>query len=61
MKRIVHTAVYKQKMNQYNKALKHYGQNSDQLLSEQATELSKFNNYVDAIFIKLQIPSNLAK
>ena len=41
MKRIVHTAVYKQKLNQYNETLKYYGQYIDQLLSEKVTELTK--------------------
>ena len=49
-KRIVHTAVNKQKLTQYNNALKQHEQYINQPLSEQATELNKkiFTN-VDAI------------
>ena len=43
-------------MNQYNEALKHYEQSFDQLLSEDAAELTKSNNNVDAIVKKLQTP-----
>ena len=57
-KRIVHTAVYKQNVNQYNEALKQY---IDQLLSDQATELIKITNFVDAIVINLQTSAQLAK
>ena len=45
--RLVHTAVYKQKLNQYNEALKHHEQYIDQLLSEQAAELTKIIINVD--------------
>ena len=48
-KRIVDTAVHEQKFEQYNEALKHYEQYTDQLLSEQATELSKIIYNGDAI------------
>ena len=58
-KRIVHTAVYKQKIKQYNEALKHYEQIIDRLLSEQAIELAKIFKNVDAIVNNLQTHSKL--
>ena len=48
-KSIAHKAVYKQQLNHYNEALEHYDQYTDQLLSEQATELTKNTNFPNSI------------
>ena len=58
-KHIVHTAVYKQKLTQYNNALKLYEQYITQLLSEQATELNRIYNNVNSIVKNLKNPSKL--
>ena len=60
-KRIRQTGVYKQKLNQYNEARKHFEQYIDQLLSVKAAELTKLIINVDAIVNNLQTPSKLAK
>ena len=61
MKRIVHTTVYKQKLTQYNNALKQNEHFINQLLCEQATELNKIIDNVDATVNKLQSPPQLTK
>ena len=53
--------MYRQTVNQYNEALKHCDLYIDQLLSEQAIELSEIMNNFDAIVYNLQNPSKLAK
>ena len=60
-KRIVDTAIYKQKLNHHKNALKLYELYNNQLLYEQATELDKITNIVNAIVNKSQIPSKSAK
>ena len=55
-KRIVHSAVQKQKLNQYNEALKHNEQFSDQLLTDQPIELPNVIINVDAIVNNLSTP-----
>ena len=56
-KRSVHPAVYQRNLNnQYNEALKHYEQYTDQLLSEQAIDLTRIMNNVDGIVKKLTNP-----
>ena len=59
--RNIHTAVYKQKLDQYNNALKLCEQYLNQRLSEPATEINKNNNNVNAIVNNIQTPSSLAK
>ena len=50
--------MYKQQLNQYNEALKHYKQYIEQLLFEQAAEII---NNVAIIVNNLETPSKLAK
>ena len=58
---MVHTAVDKQKMSQYNNASKLFEQYINQLLSEQASDLNKITNNVDGIVSHFQTPSKLTK
>ena len=44
VRRIVHTAVYKQKLFQYNETLKLYDAHIDELLQQTTTELEKIIN-----------------
>ena len=48
-KRIVHTAVYKQKLSQYNNTLKLYENYIDEPLSLQTAELEQIITNVDAL------------
>ena len=60
-RRMVQTSVYKQKLNQYNNALKVYEQYINQLLSEQAFEINKNIENEDAIVSKSQTPSKVTQ
>ena len=55
VRRIIHTAVYKQKLSQYNQTLKLYEDHNDELLKQTTAELDKTIN------TKLQPPSKLRK
>ena len=44
VRRLVHTVVYKQKLNQYIDALKLYEKHIDELIEQTTFELDKFNN-----------------
>ena len=61
VRRIVHTAVYKQKLHQYNQTLKLYEDHIDELLKQTTAELDKFVNNVDSVATILRRPSKLRK
>ena len=44
VRRLVHTVVYKQKLNQYIDALKMYEKHIDELIEQTTFELDKINN-----------------
>ena len=44
VRRLVHTVVYKQKLNQYIDALKLYEKHIDELIEQTTFELDKINN-----------------
>ena len=56
VRRIVHTAVYKQKLQNYNYTLKLYENHINELLKQTTTELDKSITNVHSIVNKLQPP-----
>ena len=53
VRRIVHTAIYKHKLNQYNYTLKLYENHINELLKQTTAELDKIITKVDSVVIKL--------
>ena len=56
VQRIVHTAIYKQKLHKYNETLKLYEDHIDELLKQTTAELDKINNNVDSVVTNLHPP-----